>query len=203
VVFDSAAFRGSPVAAVYRDGNPLRLRLGGLGPAEFPQLDELRAEGGTDYLALPVVFSNGETHVGVWVTRAPGGFTEPQMAALDRLTAPLARVAEIRALRRTAVNLLDTYVGHDAGARILGGQIRRGFNETIDAVIWLSDMRGFTTLADSMPSTDLMALLNRYFDCQVPVILGHGGEVLKFMGDGLLAIFRSPGAILKRCAVWR
>jgi adenylate cyclase len=71
----------------------------------------------------------------------------------------------------------------------LAGSIRRGFTETIRAVIWLSDMRGFTTLADSIPPADLIAVLNRYFDCQVPVILSHGGEVLKFMGDGLLAIF--------------
>jgi adenylate cyclase len=101
----------------------------------------------------------------------------------------LARVAEVRALRRTASILLDTYVGHDAGERILAGRIRRGDIEEIHAAIWLSDMRGFTALADSLPPPVLIDLLNRYFDCQVPVILGHGAEVLKFMGDGLLAIF--------------
>lgn len=81
------------------------------------------------------------------------------------------------------------YVGHDAGERVLAGHIRRGDIEEIHAAIWLSDMRGFTSLADSLPPRVMIDLLNRYFDCQVPVILDHGAEVLKFMGDGLLAIF--------------
>ena len=188
-VFDTEQFRGSPVARVYRDARKLRVRLDDTGLAEFPQLDELRAGGGTDYLAFPVVFSNGEVHVATWTTRYPGGFTDRQLAALDRLTGPLSRLAEAYALRRTAVNLLDTYVGREAGVRIIAGQIRPGFTETIRAAIWLSDMRGFTALADRIAPASLIALLNRYFECQVPAILRHGGEVLKFMGDGLLAIF--------------
>ena len=105
------------------------------------------------------------------------------------LIAPLARVAEIRAWYRVAGNLLTTYVGKNAGERVLAGHIRRGDTEAIYAAIWLSDMRGFTALADTLPPQDLVDLLNRYFDCQVPAIVDHGGEVLKYMGDGLLAIF--------------
>lgn len=201
-VFDSDSFRGSPVARVYEEVRPLRLRLGDPEARAFPQLDELRAEGGTDYLAFPVKFTFGEVHVGTWATRRPGGFTEDHIAALEALSAPLARLTEAYALRRTATNLLDTYVGREAGTRILAGQIRRGFTETIRAAIWLSDMRGFTALADSLPPKALLELLNRYFDCQVPSILKHGGEVLKFMGDGLLAIFplsadAEPGAVCR------
>jgi len=96
-------------------------------------------------------------------------------------------------LRRTATNLLDTYVGRQAGERILMGEIRRGHVEAIRAVIWLSDMRGFTATAERLPPQELVDLLNQYFDCQVPPILDHGGEVLKFMGDGLLAIFPLTG----------
>jgi adenylate cyclase len=192
-VFETGSFRGSPVARVYQDGQPLRLRLDRPEQRDFPQLDELRAGGGTDYLAFPVKFSNGEIHAGVWVTRDPNGFTDAQCAALKRLEAPLARVTEIHALRRTAANLLDTYVGRDAGAHILAGQIRRGFSERIRAVIWISDMRGFTGFADGMPPSGLIELLNRYFDCQVVTIEKNGGEVLKFMGDGLLAIFPLSG----------
>ena len=188
-VFDTASFRGSPVARVYEEVRRIRLRLDDPEALAFPLLDNLRAEGGTDYLAVPINFSNGEVHVGTWATRSPGGFTDQHLAALEAITAPLARVTEIYALRRTATNLLDTYVGREAGARILAGSIRRGFTETIRAAIWLSDMRGFTALADRMLPTDLIELLNRYFDCQVSPILRHGGEVLKFMGDGLLAIF--------------
>ena len=188
-VFDTASFRGSPVARVYEEVRRIRLRLDDPEALAFPLLDNLRAEGGTDYLAVPINFSNGEVHVGTWATRSAGGFTDQHLAALEAITAPLARVTEIYALRRTATNLLDTYVGREAGARILAGSIRRGFTETIRAAIWLSDMRGFTALADRMLPTDLIELLNRYFDCQVSPILRHGGEVLKFMGDGLLAIF--------------
>jgi len=112
---------------------------------------------------------------------------------------PLARVTEIRALRRTASTLLDTYVGHDAGERVLAGHIRRGDIEEIHAAIWLSDMRGFTALADTLPPRVMIDLLNRYFDCQVPVILDHGAEVLKFMGDGLLAIFTIAGNEIEVC----
>ena len=188
-VFDSDSFRDSPIARVYEEVRPIRSRLDDAEAGAFPLLADLRAEGGTEYLALPLLFSNGEVHVATWATQQVGGFTDRQVAVLETINAPLARVAEIRALRRTAVNLLDTYVGHEAGARILAGRIRRGFSETLRAAIWLSDMRGFTTLADRMPPTTLIELLNRYFDCQVPAILSHGGEVLKFMGDGLLAIF--------------
>ena len=98
-------------------------------------------------------------------------------------------MAEIRALRRTSENLIDTYVGHQTGEKILSGKIRRGYVEAIRAAVWLSDMRGFTTLSEQLPPQALVDRLNLYFGCQVPAVLDHGGEVLKFMGDGLLAIF--------------
>jgi class 3 adenylate cyclase len=106
---------------------------------------------------------------------------------------PLTRVAEIWGMRRLATNLLDAYVGHQTGARILAGQIRRCHTEAIRAAIWLSDLRGFTALSDRTPGPVLIGLLNRYFDCQVPPIQAQGGEVLKYMGDGLLAIFPIAG----------
>jgi adenylate cyclase len=187
-------FLGSPVARVALDGKELRRRLADPAcPADFSVLEELRAEGVTDYVVSPLVFTDGTVHVATWTTRQAGGFNEVQLAGIRSVVAPLARVAEVRALRRTASNLLDTYVGHHAGERILSGHIRRGDFETIAAVIWLSDMRGFTGLADSLPPRALLELLNRYFDCQTPAILGQGGEVLKFMGDGLLAIFPVGG----------
>jgi adenylate cyclase len=102
---------------------------------------------------------------------------------------PLARVAEIYALRRTATTLLDTYVGRHAGERILQGSIRRGDIERIEAVVMLTDLRDFTTLSDRLPGDQVIDLLNSHFDCLVPPIEQHGGEVLKFIGDSLLAIF--------------
>ena len=159
-------------------------------PDDFPILGEFRAEGVTDYLALPLHYTNGEIHVATFSTREPGGFTAEQAAALEAVAPPLARVAEVRSLRRIAVSLLNAYVGHKAGERILAGRIRRGDVEAIHAVIWLSDMRGFTRRADTMPPASLIELLNLFYDNLVPPIEAEGGEVLKFMGDGLLAIFR-------------
>ncbi|HUB96719.1 MAG TPA: adenylate/guanylate cyclase domain-containing protein, partial [Stellaceae bacterium] len=130
-----------------------------------------------------------EIHVVSWTTREPRGFTDAHIAGLAVVEPALARLAEVMALRRTTRNLLDTYVGTHTGERILKGQIRRGDTESIHAAIWLSDMRGFTALADRLSPTTLVGLLNAYFDAQVPAIARHGGEVLKFMGDGLLAIF--------------
>ena len=183
-------YRKSPFTTVYATRAPLRRHLAEPDcPIDFGVLKDLKAEGATDYAAFPLTFTDGTVHVATWSTRQPGGFTPKQFADLEAVVLPLARVAEIRALRRTAGNLIDTYVGHQTGERIMAGKIRRGYVEAIRAAIWLSDMRGFTTLSEQSPPQVVIDVLNRYFGCQVPPILEHSGEVLKFMGDGLLAIF--------------
>ncbi|MGA2793672.1 MAG: adenylate/guanylate cyclase domain-containing protein, partial [Roseiarcus sp.] len=192
--FEMAAddrYRTSPITQVRATGEAIRRRLADPDcPMDFKFLSEMREEQVTDYLVMPLGFTNGEIHAASFTTRQAGGFTDAQIAALETIIPPLSRVAEVRALRRTAIGLLDAYVGHDAGERILAGRIRRGDTEAIRAVIWLSDMRGFTALADRVPPQTLIELLNRFYDCLVPPIEAEGGEVLKFMGDGLLAIFR-------------
>jgi adenylate cyclase len=186
----SADFLENPVARVYQTSRAIRRKLADPDCTDdFPILTELRAEGVTDYLAVPLFFTDGAIHVVTCTTRQRGGFTDEQIAGIEAIIPPLTRVAEIRMLRRMASILLDTYVGRSPGERILAGHIRRGDIEEIHAAIWLSDMRGFTALADRIPPRQLIDLLNRYFDCQVPAILDHRAEVLKFMGDGLLAIF--------------
>jgi adenylate cyclase len=188
--FQTEDFRLSPVRRVMDSGTAVRRQLADANcPIDFATTRELQAQGVTDYLAVPLFFADGTVNAASFTTRRPGGFTDAQLAGLEAVIAPLVRVVENRALQRTASTLLDTYVGSHAGSRVLAGQIRRGDTTTIDAAIWLSDMRGFTHLADHLPPQILVDLLNRYFDCQVPAILAHGGEVLKFMGDGLLAIF--------------
>jgi adenylate cyclase len=124
-----------------------------------------------------------------WTTKQEGGFTEEQLAALRAFIPVLARYCEITQSHRIATTLLDTYVGNRAGTKILGGQIRRGHTESMHAAIWLSDLRGFTALSDRLPAESVVEILNKYFDCQVAAIRNHGGEVLKYMGDGLLAVF--------------
>ena len=186
---DSPEFSNSPLAIVFREGIEVRVRVDDGASKRFPVIDGLRAEGVTDYFALPLLFISGEVQASSWTTRQPGGFSDDQIDWLRQLVIPLARVIEIISLQRTAALLLDTYVGNRAGERILAGQIRRGHTETMHAAIWLSDLRGFTALSDRLPSETVVDVLNRYFDCQVDAIRTHGGEVLKFMGDGLLAVF--------------
>jgi adenylate cyclase len=182
-------FRASPLLIVFRDGVEVRCRLDDPASDRFPFFDDMRNEGVTDYIALPLLFTDGSIHASSWTTKRPGGFSDDELATLRKIVTPLARIIEIVSLRRTAAMLLDTYVGNRAGERILGGQIRRGHTDTMHAAIWLSDLRGFTALSDRLPAETVVDILNRYFDCQVSAIRAHGGEVLKFMGDGLLAVF--------------
>jgi adenylate cyclase len=194
-VLGTDLYRLSPVARVSATASSLRRRLADANcTLDFPILKDLREEGFTDYVCAPLIFANGEVHAIVWSTKAPGGFAEDEIAGLEAINAPLARVAEIWALRRIAVNLLNTYVGRQSGARVLAGHIHRGDTEDIEAVIWLSDLRGFTSKTEDLPPRDTIAILNRFFDCQTPAIAQHGGEVLKFIGDGLLAIFPVAGS---------
>ena len=171
------------------EAREVRFRLDDPASKRFPFFDDMRLEGVTDYIALPLRFTSNSIHASSWTTKQPGGFSDDQLAALRALVRPLTRLIEIINLTRTASNLLDTYVGNRAGERILGGQIRRGHADTMQAAIWLSDLRGFTALSDRLPAETVVDILNQYFDCQVHAIKTHGGEVLKFMGDGLLAVF--------------
>jgi len=199
----SPQFTQSPLILVYESRKEVRFRLDDPGIQQFPLFGDLRAEGVTDYVALPLLFTDGSVHVASWTTKEPGGFTDQQLAGLRKIIGPFARLGEIYAQRRTAATLLDTYVGNSAGERILAGRIRRGHTEALQTVIWLSDLRGFTALSDRVPAETVVEILNQYFDCQVSSIKAHNGEILKYMGDGLLAVFpfqESAGDITQVCA---
>jgi adenylate cyclase len=186
---DSPEFNNSPLSIVFREGREIRHRVDDPESRRFPFLDDMRAENVTDYIVTPLLFVEGSVQAASWTTKQPGGFTDDQLAALKSIIPPLTRLIEAVAMRRVATMLLDTYVGNRAGEKILGGQIRRGHTETMNAAIWLSDLRGFTALSDRLPAETVVDILNHYFDCQVSAIRAHGGEVLKYMGDGLLAVF--------------
>lgn len=179
----------SPLYKVFYGGETVRQRMTNGAASNAPFFADMVAEGATDYIAFPLVMSDGANHACSWVTREKGGFTGVMIDGLRAVMPSLTRMIEIFLLRRTASGLLDNYVGARAGSRILAGQIRRGHTETMSAAIWLSDLRGFTKLSDRLSSEAVVQILNAYFDCQVPAILAQGGEVLKFMGDGLLAVF--------------
>ena len=184
------AMEASPVRAAYQDGAMTRCRIGPQRSAgDYPIVDDLRGDGFTDYVALPVRFSDGTFKALSVATRAPGGFADSDVEALARLTTNLAPVLEVRALRHLARSLLNVYVGPTAGERVLDGQIRRGEGTTIQAVIWFSDLRSSTDLSMTLDGPAHIALLNEFFGAVTSSVSDHGGEVLKYIGDAVLAIF--------------
>ena len=196
------AYLKSPFKRMLDRGlNDLRVRLDGSESIEFPLLDELRTQGVTDYLAQRTWFGlDGENDrkTGVmssWATTRPEGFSERDIAILSHLMPRLALALQARLGHDISINLLDAYVGSEAGRRILDGEIRRGMLDVISAVIFIADLRGFTAIADRSERDVLVDMLNEYFDCVVPVIVEHGGHVLKFLGDGLLATFPLAGRV--------
>jgi adenylate cyclase len=151
--------------------------------------DEMRAKGLTDYVAWPIYHSLGKRHFVTFATDRPGGFDDADIAGLLKLLPVLALVSEIRIKNRLARTLLETYVGSHAGELILAGATRRGSGATVRAAIMICDLRDFTRISDNWPRDDVIDLLNGYFDAMSEPIERHGGEILKFIGDGLLAIF--------------
>ncbi|HZH25902.1 MAG TPA: adenylate/guanylate cyclase domain-containing protein [Azospirillaceae bacterium] len=183
------AYLNSPIAAISERGSgPIRLRIEHRAPPwTFPVEEDFKRDGMTDYLALPLGRFDSRRNVLTYLSDKPGGFDDNQIAGLQAAVPALAVLLERETYRRLTVNILDTYVGRQAGARILSGDVRRGTGETIRAVIWFSDMRGFTALSDRLPREELIALLNNYFELQGEAVHAAGGEILKFMGDGMLA----------------
>ncbi len=193
----------SPLYAILENsGMELRERLDAPGhQSRFPLLNELRAQGATDYFAAGQLFekpreddvidpNNAPEGVLVsWTSDAPGGFSDADLALIRATLPPLGLALKSAANRRIAHDLLDAYLGRDAGHRVLSGEIQRGSLQQINAVILTFDLAGFTQLAERVPGPDLIAMLNAYFGLVVEAIHDRGGNVLKFMGDGLLAMF--------------
>src|SRR5882757_9150135 len=159
---ESDRFNQSPFAILYASGHEVGYRLDDPESTRFPFFDEMRAEGVTEYVVLPLHFTDGSLHAASWATKQPGGFTKEHLSVLRSTLLPFTRLAEIFALRRTAASLLDTYVGNRAGERIMAGQIRRGHAESMRAAIWLSDLRGFTALSDRLAAPTVVDILNQY-----------------------------------------
>jgi len=187
-------FLKSPMRLLFEGAGAVRQRLDlPDAPLAVPLFEELRREGLTDYVALPVTFSDGMIHGTTWSSDHPGGFGGAALAQLEDLLPVFGLLLEIHLSRRMAITLLDTYVGHNAGERILKGEITRGRGTTVAAAIWYCDLRGFTALSERLGRDALLACLNDYFDCMAGAVERQGGEILKFIGDALLAIFPLAG----------
>jgi len=192
-LLEDARYLRSPLKPLFEgEVEGIRQRLDVPRPEGAPWFgiyDELEAAGFIDYVALPMTFVSGTRHASTWATQRPGGFDTEHLSTIDDLLPVLAMVVEIRLNRRIARNLLEAYVGPRAGERILAGEIRRGSGETVSAAVWMCDLRGFTRLSGRMPHQAVIDCLNRYFDVMAAAVTDHGGEILKFIGDAMLAIF--------------
>src|SRR5213075_2927327 len=196
-------WRRSPFFRLLEEGGSrLRRRLLAGEPAEFPAVVALQDEGMTDYLALITRFAAhgviGEMDCvySSWATDHPRGFDDGQIEALSDLMPKLALAVKCVSLARIAGTLVETYLGRDAGRRVLSGRIRRGVAERISAVLWYSDLRGFTRITDQAPPQQIIPFLNDYAEAVISSIYENSGDVLKLIGDGTLAIFTaaSPAA---------
>ena len=189
----SEQYRESPFAAIINGEGGVRRRLEGPNPKlDYSVLEDLKAEGATDYVAMPMRFSDGQINIISMSSKAPSGFSVGDLGQLYEILPLLSRLFEVQALKLTASTLLGTYLGQNTGQRVLDGLIKRGDGETIHAVIWFSDLRNSTPLSESLSSDAYLSTLNEFFDCMVGSIVENGGEVLKFIGDAVLAIFPIP-----------
>ncbi len=183
-------FTDSPIVYILNGEGGVRRKLEGENPElDFPVLKDLLEKGATDYVAMPLRFSDGQINILMLVSDQPGGFSTEHLGQIFEVLPNLSRLLEAYALRVSALSLMQTYIGTDAGQRVMDGLVKRGDGENLHAVIWFSDLRGSTQLAASLPREAYLAALNQYFDCAAGVVIEHGGEVLKFIGDAVLAIF--------------
>lgn len=196
-VTQTATFLNTPGQAVHQARRPLRFRLD-VAPEEVPYalLRELQAEGMKDYLIVP--FHTDHAHEQPWVTfatRDAAGFSAADVDRLTNYCVPMGWKARVVIAETATRSLLRVYLGPNAAERVWDGEFRRGSGQQLESVIWFCDLRGFTKLGDSMPASELVALLDQYFECVAGPIEDQGGEILKFVGDAVLAIFPSKDSV--------
>lgn len=186
----SDSYLKNPLFRVIEYGETFRGRTADTALAKrYPLLHELAEKGITDYAVLPIGGGTTYHNAATIATKQPGGFTAEEYSSLQRILGLFALHVERHIALRIAGNVLDTYLGRLAGRQVLDGSIKRGSGDAIQAVIWVSDLRGFTDLTDRLSGQEVTQLLNSYFECLAGTVMDHGGEVLKFIGDGLLAVF--------------
>lgn len=192
-VSNNPLFLRSPVKPIFEGGPAIRRRLTGPdAELDYTILEDLAEQGYTDYTIRPVLYSRKEPAAISFATRAPEGFSHQHMLVLDMLLTPFGSLLELAETKRTMRLLLDTYLGPQAGGQVLSGDIVRGQGRHIDAVVWMSDLRNFTDLSNKLPLDVMIELLDGYFDAMCGPVREQEGEILKFIGDSVLAVFPVP-----------
>ncbi len=189
-VIASSMYSNSPVAYVRREGKALRARLDRPDDElEYDLLRELKASGSTDYFIAPMPFRSGLRSFVSWATDRPGGFRDDEVELLTSIIPTLSLRWELESLTYALETLLGTYLGRNAAGRVLDGEFKRSTGSHIRAVIWTADLRGFTAMVDELSIDDVLQTLDDYFSCVAAPVSVHGGEVLKYIGDAVLAVF--------------
>lgn len=182
-------FERSPIRVAQETGDWVELWLADTPDDAYGIVPDLKKDGFTHYICVPVLFSDGDFNTISWATKHPAGFTPAQKSVLRALEPAFAAALEIRMLRRAMVESLQTYLGNEPGRRVAQGSIVRGEVTRIEAAILFADLRGFTANSMVYGSEELVGLLNEYYQCVIPAVEKQGGDVLKLIGDGMLAIF--------------
>ncbi len=189
-IHDHPAFVNSPLRHVSNGLGGVRQKLGeDYAENSFPIMEDLRAEGATDYVAMPLPFSDGRRNVMTLTCDHPDGFTTANLGLVFECSSVVSRYFEVFTQKENARSLLETYVGRRTGARVLGGEIRRGDGDDIDAAIMFCDLRGSTRLEEALGRKAYIQVLNSFFETASGIVEDNNGEVLKFIGDAVLAVF--------------
>jgi len=187
-------FIGSPIRYVMESLEHLVVRMDRPDVRRWTHLETYKDRGLVELLILPLNNFDGPVSVATFCTTRPGGFTASEREAIERIVPALRNVCELRTLRKVELTLLDTYTGKRTARRILAGRIRRGQVESLEAALMICDLRGFTEMSNRLPTARVLELLDAYFDRVVPAITEAGGEIVKFMGDAVLAFFQRDDA---------
>jgi len=191
---------GSPLQQLFDSGRKVRQRLDRLPLDAHLAYTELAEQGYIDYLALPVHFGKVLGCAIIIATRVECGFSNHDIENFRQIRSFLAPILEVYSLRHQSVSLLNTYVGKRTGGKILAGMIRRGDADTIHAALWLSDLRDFTRLTETLSTQQILDLLNEYFEVVSEAVTARGGEILRFIGDAMLIVFPIDDRVIAKSA---
>jgi adenylate cyclase len=195
----SAPYQISPYKKLEQGASEVHTQVKDTGN-EFPILDDIRAAGGTDYFLYPLPAIGQVSHRVSFATKRPGGFTEDQLQLFRDTAGLLALAMEIQVNRLITENLMAVYLGILPAQKVLAGKIKPGDVDAISSAIWFSDLRGYTDLSQTTQSATLIDWLNQYFETISQPIIENGGEILKYMGDAVLAIFPVENGDAKKAA---
>lgn len=181
----------SPIRFVVEERQPVTFDLSDPSAGgEFPVLDEFRAKGFTQYVGFPIPYGDDGIAILTMCTRRGSGFHADHLSGLQTMFPVLSLLINVVETRRLARTILRTYLGKDTGERVLAGDIVRGGGDRIEAAVWFCDLRNYTAMMSEIGSFAMIDVMNEYFDCMAEAVWEEGGEILKFMGDAILAVFR-------------